>query len=146
MKFHFQDSPASGASRCFPAWALVVAASLILGACAGSSEDARGTAAPAGPARGQSPPPEGTVPAFPPGKFTVQLGAFQSEDGAAAVADLARSRFAREVYTVRGSRDGLFKVMLGVFDTKELARSFRDTIVRQFPQEYNDAWVSELGG
>lgn len=84
------------------------------------------------------------VPDLPPGKFTVQLGAFQSEEGAAAVASLAKSRFSREVYTVLDEHDGLFKVMLGAFDTKDLARSFRDTIVRQYPQEYRDAWVSEL--
>jgi hypothetical protein len=116
-----------------------------LSGCAGSSDGA-GESGNASPAPAELPGGSGdrTLPDFPPGKFTVQLGAFQSEDGAAAVASLAKSRFSREVYTILDEHDRLYKVMLGVFDTKDLARSFRDTIVRQFPQEYSDAWVSEL--
>ena len=86
----------------------------------------------------------GQLPDFPPGKFTVQLGAYQSEEGAATVASLARTRFSQKVYTVLDESDRLYKVMLGVFDSKDLAREFRDSIVRQYPQEYRDAWVSEL--
>jgi cell division septation protein DedD len=124
-----------------PALALIV----ILAGCAGSSE---GTAGGGGAralqnqAGGASARP--ATPDFPPGKFTVQLGAYQSEDGASKIAALARSRFTRDVYTVFNDTDALYKVMLGVFDTKEEARNFRDTIVRQFPADYRDAWVSDL--
>ena len=125
-------------------WVFALAAPLLLGACAGSTEGAGGGGTPSVPPPREPAGELNRAPDLPVGKFTVQLGAFQSGEGASAVADLARSRFAREVYTVRDARDGLYKVMLGVFDTKELARTFRDSIVRQFPQEYNDAWVSDL--
>ncbi len=113
--------------------------------CAGSSDRAAGQSTGAGT---QSEPAGGaggsTVPDFPPGKFTVQLGAYQAEESAGSIAALTRSRFTKEVYTVFNSVDGLFKVMLGVFDSKDAARNFRDTIVRQYPDDYRDAWVSEL--
>jgi len=83
-------------------------------------------------------------PEFPPGKFTVQLGAYQSEDAARTVSSLAGSRFTRQLYTVYDSNDRLYKVMLGMFDTKDQARVFRDGIVRQYTDDYRDAWVSEL--
>ncbi len=83
-------------------------------------------------------------PDFPPGKFTVQLGAYQTEDAARAVASVAGSRFTRQIYTVYDTTDRLHKVMLGMFDTKDQARQFRDTIVRQYADDYRDAWVSEL--
>lgn len=124
---------------------LALGAVLLLAGCAASADRA------AGQGSGDLPPSEsrvgaggGGLPQFPPGKFTVQLGAYQSEEGAAGVAALSRSRFTKEVYTVFNSVDGLFKVMLGVFDSKDAARNFRDTIVRQYPDDYRDAWVSEL--
>jgi len=83
-------------------------------------------------------------PDFPPGKFTVQLGAYQTEDAARSVASVAGSRFTRQLYTVYDPTDRLYKVMLGMFDTKDQARQFRDTIVRQYADDYRDAWVSEL--
>jgi len=99
----------------------------------------------------QTPPPESSTgsgaaaePEFPPGKFTVQLGAYQSEDAARKIAATAGSRFSRQIYTVYDAVDHLYKVMLGMFDTKDLAREFRDTIVRQYAEDYRDAWVSEL--
>jgi hypothetical protein len=121
-----------------------LAATLLLAGCAGSSEGSGGGSATPAPAERPGTPAERLVPDFPPGKFTVQLGAFQSEEGAAAAAALAKSRFSREVYAIFDGSDRLYKVMLGAFDTKEQARSFRDTIVRQFPEEYRDAWVSAL--
>jgi hypothetical protein len=120
-----------------------LAASFLLGGCAASSDQGAGNAASA-----QSPPAGSSTdqlaPDLPKGKFTVQLGAFQSQEGASSVASLAKTRFSRDVYTILNDKDGLFKVMLGAFDTKDLARAFRDTIVREYPQEYKDAWVSEL--
>jgi cell division septation protein DedD len=124
---------------------VLVLAALLLPGCAGTSAgggEAGSGRAPARPASGES--AAETPPVVPAGKFTVQLGAFESEDGAAGVASLARTRFARDVNTVYDPADGLYKVMLGVFDTKDEARSFRDAIVRQYPAEYMDAWVSDL--
>ncbi len=118
---------------------------LVLAGCSGSGGSTDGS----NPSNSTGAPPSGsldaqTTPDFPPGKFTVQLGAFQSSEGAENIASVTKSRFSKEVYTVVNDADGLYKVMLGVFDTKDLARAFRDTIVRQYPDDYRDAWVSEL--
>lgn len=83
-------------------------------------------------------------PDLPKGKYTVQIGAFKSGTSAKQVADRAEQRFARTVYTIYDGTSELFRVMLGVFDTKILARDFRDLIVTQYPEDYRDAWVSEL--
>ncbi len=133
-------TPASG-----PIALLALGAVLSLAGCAASADKAAGQG-PGGPAPSEARVGSGgrVQPEFPPGKFTVQLGAYQSEEGAAGVAALSRSRFTKEVYTVFNSVDGLYKVMLGVFDSKDAARNFRDTIVRQYPDDYRDAWVAEL--
>ncbi len=124
---------------------IAICATLLSTGCAGSAGSATGGSpgdtARLEPAGGAA---DRALPQFPPGKFTVQLGAYQSEEGAAGVAALSRSRFTKEVYTVFNSLDGLYKVMLGMFDSKDAARNFRDTIVRQYPDDYRDAWVSEL--
>lgn len=137
--------PFPAGMRRFQTTALLLVLLLPICGCAGSSRDAE-KAPSVAPARTGSPEParESGRPEFPPGKFTVQLGAFSSEEGARSVAATARSRFAMEVYTVYSEADGLHRVMLGVFDAKEPARAFRDSIVRQYPGEYRDAWVSEL--
>jgi len=91
-----------------------------------------------------TPPGTSAESDLPKGKFTVQLGAYQSEDAGRQIASRAQTRFSRRVYTVYDAADHLYKVMLGTFDTKDQAREFRDTIVRQYPDDYRDAWVSEL--
>jgi len=121
-----------------------VALSLATG-CSGSSgsSDGQGTA---GNPRTTTAADTGFArePDFPPGKFTVQLGAYQSEDAARKISTLAGSRFSRQIFTVYDAVDGLYKVMLGMFDTKDQARDFRDMIVRQYAGDYRDAWVSDL--
>ena len=113
--------------------------------CSSSSGSTDGGAVGSGQENGTN-TGENTVqePDFPPGKFTVQLGAYQSEDAAREIATVAGSRFVRKLYTVYDAIDRLYKVMLGMFDTKDQAREFRDTIVRQYTEDYRDAWVSEL--
>lgn len=115
----------------------------LLAGCGGSGESSVRT--------DSTPPPavrpaqdSAPVPDLPRGKFTVQIGAFRAGPSAEEMAGIARSRFTRNVYTIFDETDGLFRVMLGVFDTKDLAREFRDLIVRQYPDDYKDAWVSQL--
>lgn len=114
-----------------------------LAGCASSGDGSSGSAPSGGPG-GAAPGATGKESRPPAAvQFTVQLGAYVSEEAAGTVSALAKTRFAREIVTVFDRVDGLHKVMLGVFETKEAARNFRDTIVRQYPGEYNDAWVSE---
>ncbi len=140
--------PIAARRRTFPVRLAALALPLLIFAVAGCSGSGGGsvgdnTSTPSEIQPGGGTNPR-TTPEFPPGKFTVQLGAFQSEDGAQKIAALTRSRFTKDVYTVFNDTDGLYKVMLGIFDTKDEARAFRDTIVRQFPDDYMDAWVSDL--
>lgn len=77
------------------------------------------------------------------GTYSVQIGAYREEFNAEQIASLARDRFKMHVSVSNDRVNALFKVMIGDFTTKEDARAFRDRMSRQFPGEYNDAWVSE---
>ena len=89
--------------------------------------------------------PPSTTDAPPPsaGTFTVQVGAYKSQDGADRIAQLAKERFARGVNVLYDAERNLYKVMVGSFLTKDDARVFRDDMVRKYPTDYKDAWVSE---
>ncbi len=77
------------------------------------------------------------------GKYTVQLGAYTTPENAVKVADVAKERFNLLVYTFHDKTDNLYKVFMGDFLIKDDARNYRDDMVRRYPGEYNDAWVSE---
>ena len=81
----------------------------------------------------------------PGGRFSVQVGAYKLADNADRIAALAKERFGRNVYTVHDRISDIVKVMVGDFMTKEEARSFRDDMAKQFPGDYRDAWVTEIG-
>jgi len=77
------------------------------------------------------------------GKYAVQIGAYTTPENALKTADLAKERFGILIYTYHDKTDNLYKVYLGDFIIKDEARDYRDDIVRRYPGEYNDAWVSE---
>ena len=78
------------------------------------------------------------------GKYCVQLGAYKMADNADRVATLAKDRLHKKVATIPDKVENLFKVMVGEFATRDEARKFRDEIARMFPDDYKDAWVSEI--
>lgn len=84
-----------------------------------------------------SPPPKVN------GKYAVQVGAYTTPENAVKIADLAKERFNLMVYTFHDITDNLYKVFIGDFLIKDDARNYRDEMVRRYPGEYNDAWVSE---
>ncbi|MBI1805179.1 MAG: SPOR domain-containing protein [Ignavibacteriae bacterium] len=88
-------------------------------------------------------PSSSSSPAASPGTFTVQVGAYKSQDGADRIAQLAKERFGRGVTVLYDAVGNLYKVMIGTFLTKDDARSFRDDMVRKYSTDYKDAWVSE---
>lgn len=102
--------------------------------------------------REQRPPTETTqpIPTKPQtptaagGQYTVQIGAYKMLDNAEKIASLAKERFGKNVYTFQDMTTDLYKVTIGEFFTKEEARTFRDTMVQQHPNDYKDAWVSEI--
>lgn len=79
----------------------------------------------------------------PIGTYSVQIGANKMPDNADRIAAIAKERYNINVYTIYDKNDNLYKVMIGDFKTKEEARNFRDEMVKQFPNDYKDAWVSE---
>jgi cell division protein FtsN len=78
------------------------------------------------------------------GTYAVQVGAFKVTETAEQVASLARTRFSMQVKSIFDKETGLTKVLVGGFATKDEARAFRDQLARQFPEDYKDAWVTEL--
>ncbi len=77
------------------------------------------------------------------GNFSVQIGAYKTDENANRAASLAKERFGTTVMTISDKTDGLFKVLVGSFSTREDARKFRDDIASKYPGDYNDAWVKE---
>lgn len=88
--------------------------------------------------------PSGTQPPAASGKYSVQIGAYKQAENADRIASLARERFGKNVYTIPDKVNDLYKVMVDDFAIKDDARKFRDDMVQKFPNEYKDAWVSEL--
>lgn len=76
--------------------------------------------------------------------FGVQIGAYLQSDVAERIAGQTKVRFGEKVQMVPDKRTRMTKIFLGEFTSKEEARKFRDSLVRQFPGEYDDAWVSEI--
>ena len=77
------------------------------------------------------------------GKYAVQIGAYATSENAQKIADIAKERFDLLIYAYYDKTDNLYKIFLGDFLIKEEARNYRDNMVRRYPGEYNDAWVSE---
>jgi cell division septation protein DedD len=153
--------------RQFRASTLIATAGLLIfGSCSSSDDSAskdqsspasttgqEQTAPPAGTetsqssdtARAQGYDPRSPVPAqLPAGKFAVQVGAYKQQENAERVASLAKDRFGKNVYTIPDAASGLVKVYVGDFPSKDEARRFRDDMALKYPQDYKDAWVSEI--
>ena len=78
------------------------------------------------------------------GNFSVQIGAYKTEENAERAASLAKERLGINVQTVTDKTDYLFKVLVGSFLTREEARKLRDEIALKYPGDYKDAWVKEM--
>lgn len=73
------------------------------------------------------------------GKFTVQIGAFESRENAERLQKLAEEQLQKPVQlAVEGS---LYKLTVGEFTTKEEAYSYRALLQKQYGSQYSDAWV-----
>jgi hypothetical protein len=87
---------------------------------------------------------EGADAADPATFFTVQIGAFKQPMNAERAHRRAQQRFHLETSTEYDVLEELYKITVGKFLNYEQARAFCDRIVRDFPRDYNDAWVVEL--
>jgi cell division septation protein DedD len=78
------------------------------------------------------------------GAYAVQVGAYKMQDNADRIVAMTRERFSVAVNSILDRTSGLYKVMVGNFTTKDEARRFRDEMVQRYPNDYKDAWVSEI--
>jgi len=76
--------------------------------------------------------------------YTVQIGAYEHPTNAEKVYRLAQQRFNLETNTEYDANDRLYKITVGKFINYEQARTFCDRIMREYSNEYSDAWVVEI--
>lgn len=77
-------------------------------------------------------------------RFMVQIGAFRNPPLAAAVQTLARNRYRMPVLNDYGMKAGLYQIRIGFFETREAAVAFRAKMLKEYPEDYKDAWVVQL--
>lgn len=80
-----------------------------------------------------------------PARFWVQVGAFKEVQRATDVQNLARQRFAYSVVNDFDGVLGMYRIRIGSFDSHDAADAFRQTMQKQYPAEYKDAWVVVSG-
>lgn len=91
----------------------------------------------------------GRAPANAPGKepqirFMVQIGAFKNARLAASVQARARERYRMPVLNDYYLNAGLYQIRIGFFETREAAMEFRARMLKEYREEYKDAWVVQL--
>lgn len=80
-----------------------------------------------------------------PVRFTVQIGSFAESQNAAAVQLLARQRYQLPVVNDYSAARKRYQIRIGFFETQEDAAQFLAKLRSDFPQEYKDAWVVQIG-
>lgn len=77
--------------------------------------------------------------------YTVQVGAFARTKNALQSQKLAKERFADlPIFNHFEPYDKLYRVRVGKFDTRAQADSLRKEMVKQFSQEYSEAWINYI--
>jgi hypothetical protein len=75
--------------------------------------------------------------------YTVQIGAFARTKHALQAQKLAKERFTDlPIFNSFEPFDKLYRVSVGKFDTRFQADSLRKSMIKQFPQDYPDAWIN----
>jgi cell division septation protein DedD len=77
-------------------------------------------------------------------RFMVQIGAFKDPQKASEVQLLARERYRLPVLNDFHPTVLLYQIRIGFFETRKAAYEFRERMHREFPDDYNDAWVVQL--
>lgn len=77
-------------------------------------------------------------------RFMVQIGAFKDPKKASEVQLLARQRYRLPVLNDYHPTLSLYQIRIGFFETRQGAYQFRERMHREFPADYNDAWVVQL--
>ena len=80
-----------------------------------------------------------------PNRFMVQIGSFRKSENAGEIQGRARQRYQVPVVNEYNTPRRLFQVRIGFFETEEAARQFVAKLRGDFPLEYKDAWVVQIG-
>jgi cell division septation protein DedD len=90
-------------------------------------------------------PNEPVVNQRPPAiQYLVQLGAFKDAGKATHFQNAARDRLKMTVLNDYNTLIGMYQIRVGYFDTREAAAAFRDTIIRDYPEEYKGSWIVQF--
>ena len=77
-------------------------------------------------------------------RYMVQIGAFKDPQYASTVQTTARARYHIPALNDYNTALGLYQIRIGFFETKAHAYAFRQQMLREYPNEYKDAWVVQL--
>lgn len=77
--------------------------------------------------------------------YTVQVGAFARTTYAFQSHKLAKERFpSLPIFNTFEPFDRLYRVRIGKFNTWRGADSLKKAMVRQYPEEYSEAWINYI--
>jgi cell division protein FtsN len=77
-------------------------------------------------------------------RFMVQIGAFKDPQYASTVQTTARARYHIPALNDYNTALALYQIRIGFFETKADAYAFRQRMLREYPNDYKDAWVVQL--
>jgi cell division protein FtsN len=77
-------------------------------------------------------------------QYTVQVGSFKTATHAATIQARARQRYHLPVVNDYDSQRRRYRVRIGFFDTNEEALQLCGKLKKEFPEDYKDAWVTQL--
>jgi|WetSurMetagenome_2_1015567.scaffolds.fasta_scaffold153467_2 cell division septation protein DedD len=80
----------------------------------------------------------------PETQYLVQIGAFKDAEKATRVQNAARERLKKTVLNDYNTLLGMYQIRVGYFETREAAAAFRDSIVRDYPEEYKGSWIVQF--
>jgi cell division septation protein DedD len=76
--------------------------------------------------------------------YSVQIGAFKSENNVKQNQTMLEKRFQKPVITFFDKGISLTRICIGKFSSEEAAWKFLRTMQEQFPNDYKQAWVAAL--
>ncbi|MBX2992859.1 MAG: SPOR domain-containing protein [Bacteroidetes bacterium] len=85
--------------------------------------------------------PHGSIPV----RFTVQIGSYRNSRYASEVQILARERFSLPVVNDYNTTRRLYQIRIGFFETDKHAAEFLTRLRTEYPYDYKDAWIVQIG-
>ncbi len=76
-------------------------------------------------------------------EYSVQIGAFRTEEKAYFFASLARDKLNEDIYNIYDKQMGWYRILIGNFNSLDAAREYRDNLKKKH-KEYYDAFVIDV--